>query len=956
MAQPTLVRSNKPERPSSRLAHRLPNPPPLFVGRSQESADLTELIKRAPVTVVWGVGGVGKTSLVLATLRRRPSAQIERTVMLGLRPADAPGQVQLQLVRALACPQSIGPEWATGAYDADTYAAGVIDLAERGNLWVVLDDLHYGDPAFVHDLMTRVARFARRSRWIATSRVRPEIPELTHQVLGLGAMSERDLEELACKARPGHSGEARARAVRAATGSPWQLLRALGSGEAREPLSDLGDSRQLFDRLALIAVAVPVEALTPLGAEPERLAELERGGLIEHTEGGVRVHDVARSLVDAERAARERHTVGLALAGANDPEAALEGARLLLEAGDETAVHVLTGRADDLLQAGCAPRLWRMVKDSSNPALRIVRLRCAGELGDAHVVAGLERPPPEDADAALLWACAKFAAGQCREAGEVAAALAAHQQPELAFGAGMLLSRCHGFLGRPHEALAVLEGLTPPSTALALSRDAHRARWMVQVDPACARVLADRVRAALPSLPERLRREAAERLGSVYVSLGCYLLAAELLPELREDHTSLFLSREVMLWRLAVAISGGRLVESAELTRQLRSQPSTSTLQHQLIELFDSSRRIAVGELQGLDEELAAHANRAGAAGSAQMYYQATLVRERLAFTRGEPSPVGEWSSSVPRPVGPNADHLTLYRRWHEMRWGLIPDVAEVPEVPESNSDFIALRVADTIFRAELALLREEQGAALAATARALALVREHGHVLTEMDVLLFRCKVAAVFGGPGLSNTVAEVDVLTRKVESPRFQAEMLFFRAVEGSAWDAAALEECASCIAVAPAAARRARRLLGCRVTLDALDSKICACLEQRAQQRLETLVPPTFGVDGWLPGWGLDVTRQAVWLPGRWVDLTATPLSQRLIEVLVAAGGAISKADLVRLAWEVSDYHPLRHDKRTQVAIHRLRRQIEDDPVVPRRLVTTADGYALGAGFRRMLPLG
>src|SRR5688572_23828044 len=110
MRPPALRRNSKPGRAPPPLQHRLPNPPPLFVGRAQDSAELTELIARAPVAVVCGVGGVGKTSLVLATLRRRSPAQVERTVMVGLRPADAPWQIQLELVRALAGPQSIAPE------------------------------------------------------------------------------------------------------------------------------------------------------------------------------------------------------------------------------------------------------------------------------------------------------------------------------------------------------------------------------------------------------------------------------------------------------------------------------------------------------------------------------------------------------------------------------------------------------------------------------------------------------------------------------------------------------------------------------------------------------------------------------------------------------------------------------------------------------------------------------
>src|SRR5262245_26844162 len=134
------------------LAYRLPNPPPVFVGRRRETAELAAMIKRAPVTVVCGIGGVGKTSLVLATLRRCHPAQVDRTVMVGLRPAEPPGQLQLELARALAGTLVLAAGWATRGYEPDAYAEGIIDLAERAGLWVVLDDLHHGDAGFIGEL------------------------------------------------------------------------------------------------------------------------------------------------------------------------------------------------------------------------------------------------------------------------------------------------------------------------------------------------------------------------------------------------------------------------------------------------------------------------------------------------------------------------------------------------------------------------------------------------------------------------------------------------------------------------------------------------------------------------------------------------------------------------------------------------------------------------------------
>jgi hypothetical protein len=937
MPKPTLRRIEMPAA-TPPLAYRLPNPPALFVGRRREAAELAALIKRAPVTVVYGIGGVGKTSLVLATMRRRYAAQVERTVMLGLRPSAAPGEVQLDLLRALAGRPLDGV--ATRVHDADAYAARAIDLAEHAGRWVVLDDLHHGDPRFVGELLARVARFARRSRWIATSRLRPETPELVHQTLALGAMPERELDELARRARPGLTRDDCARTVRASSGSPWQLLRSLGAGDARDPLSEVGDERALIEKLSLLEVAVPVEALAPLGADAARIDRLARAGLVEHAPNGVRLHDVARSLVDGRGDEPARTEVGRALAAAADPAAALEGARLLVAAGDPGAAELLCARAAELIEAGLAPRLWRLIGDSTDLALRTVQLRCAGELGYPDVVARMPRPALDDGHAALLWGRAQFAIGRSREAAEIAEALVAHPSLDLAFEAGMLLSRCHGALGRPRDADAVLDALTPPSPALAVLRDANRARWLLHTDAAAAWALAERVQAALPGLPEGLRREVAERLGGVCVFLGRYRAATEVLPELREDHADVFLSREVMLWRLAVATIGGRLDESAALVRRVRAMPASTAQQRQYVDLFDNARRITMGELAGLAQALATLLATTAAAGNAQVYHFAAVYRERLAVVRGEPAPPRAWAAGVPEPVGPEAGHLAVCRMQHALRWG--HELA----VPELDSELISVQVAHAIACGEAALLAGEPDAALAQVSRALALAREHGQVVLEADAAVCRCEIAAAFDRPELGDVARELAAIAEALGSPRYAAEAQFFRAFAAGAFDAAALETCAVLIDVAPGAARRARRLLGGQPELDAVDTVICARIEQRGRARVE---PSSAGA--WQAGWGLDATRRSAWLPGRWVDLAAVPLSQRILEVLADAGGAVTKDALLRLAWGDAGYRPERHDKRIQVAVHRLRKQVEDDPAAPRRVVTTADGYALAGAFRR-----
>ena len=74
-------------------------------------------------------------------------------------------------------------------------------------------------------------------------------------------------------------------------------------------------------------------------------------------------------------------------------------------------------------------------------------------------------------------------------------------------------------------------------------------------------------------------------------------------------------------------------------------------------------------------------------------------------------------------------------------------------------------------------------------------------------------------------------------------------------------------------------------------------------------------------------------------GRAVDVSRKPIALKILTTLFEGGGAASKEALAASVWGVADYHPLRDDKRLQVAISRLRTLLEDDAI----LETTEDGY-------------
>jgi len=124
------------------LRYRLPNAPALFVGREAETGQLAEAIGRAPVAVVWGLGGLGKTALVSRTLTRHFAREAERTVFLRLAAHDSGDQLRLELVRALVSACRVERvDWERLLADHELLVGVAIDLAEGAGLWVVLDDV-----------------------------------------------------------------------------------------------------------------------------------------------------------------------------------------------------------------------------------------------------------------------------------------------------------------------------------------------------------------------------------------------------------------------------------------------------------------------------------------------------------------------------------------------------------------------------------------------------------------------------------------------------------------------------------------------------------------------------------------------------------------------------------------------------------------------------------------------
>ncbi len=110
-------------------------------------------------------------------------------------------------------------------------------------------------------------------------------------------------------------------------------------------------------------------------------------------------------------------------------------------------------------------------------------------------------------------------------------------------------------------------------------------------------------------------------------------------------------------------------------------------------------------------------------------------------------------------------------------------------------------------------------------------------------------------------------------------------------------------------------------------------------------LATIITRGTTATRWL---GVDGESKTVWLDtGVVVALADKPVLWKLVTAIACAHASMvrgaSKEVLVETVWH-NAYHPLRHDKRLQNAVHKLR-QLFGETDAHRWLETRADGYAV-----------
>ena len=271
----TIVRSGvldkqrTSEGPSLRLSY-VPSPPAIFVGRQSEIARVEEMLTRVKVAVIYGVGGVGKSTLAYAVAARWTRPIVHHAVVGDEPLAALVDDVRRQLAR--------GPVPEITREDERTLSlARKLDESET---LLLLDDIHRLDARSRTPFVELLSRTLRRGRVIATSRElvsadAAEADRFELRLEGLDLANARalwsSLDELY-----GPSGGFEEAWVRS-RGNPFLLRRAHAGGLEDDPVAATVASLSPDEHLlaGLLAIAeIPLPTRLVLSVLPQERARI----------------------------------------------------------------------------------------------------------------------------------------------------------------------------------------------------------------------------------------------------------------------------------------------------------------------------------------------------------------------------------------------------------------------------------------------------------------------------------------------------------------------------------------------------------------------------------------------------------------------------------------------------------------------------------------------------------
>lgn len=916
---------------------RAPNPPEVFEGRETELPWLGARLRSAPVSIVWGPAGIGKTGLVSRALASLPPGAVAFLSHLG---ASSSREALLDL--AARAGEPLSPD--LGRAEPAVLRQTLLDLAERKATVVVLDDVPALGPASeIEPLLVQAARHGQALRLVVISRTRPTHPDLADKTLALGPLDDASLTRLL--ERCGAGADASSMVARAA-GSPERARRlALGGGAEVGP--SITRALTPAARLAVAALRVCRIAV----ALPAALAEeLEAHGWCRGTSRGTVLDERLRALVELDPIAEDvaREAARALVASTPGAAARVEEARLALDAGREAdADALLRASIGEIVDAGAGDDLFAVLGDRGGRLLDVHRFACARwSLGGPAFAWALATPLPDDEELRLVWGQLQAHAGQLDEARAVAMALARHEEPVLRERAQLLLADVLRHTGAVDASIELLRGMTPRTPTGALDRryrlaaalgargDLAEAAELVAEGMDAAEGIgapdgsASRIALGPDRTSLRLSLCSALLTASRFLDLERVLGDAE--PPLGCRATELFL-------HLALATERGRFDRARRLLARV-APLAAETAQLRFVTLYNELRiPLTTGPHEGLE-----------ARALALVFERSRELPELVAWSLAAKAAVDvtcrpgatfePWPEGVAEPPPTAAALVLAHRTILDARRGGLPSPDLEGHAVGADVGLIVLRA-----RAEALVAAGRLTEADTLLRDALGRARHEGLVVEELALLSLAVDVrllgvAEAEGAPSLAGGIAD-ELRERAAEtgSQRYVDEALValwvLRRDRTPTGLAAIAEGSPSFVA-----RRRAAALLGREVALDALDVRFVAAA---SSPRLP----------GASPALVLDTGRHVVTLPsGVEVDLAGHELHVRILEALARGGGRASKEELVLFAWGLPRYHKLRDDKRLQVAVHRLRHRLEADPARPTLLLRDGDAYRIAAPMR------
>ncbi len=980
--------------------HRRVPGPPSFVGREPELTELREHLAGAPLAVLYGSIGAGKTSLL-----EHLALMLEvTTTMVRCFPGERAPAVRSRAERKLRCPPG-------GMAEA---------LAQESQL-LVIDDLHHLPPDEAARLIAALAPAADAlGRVIAVAREPLLLPgDLDRNELELGGLDDASAEALwrGLVDAYGPAGEV-APALLRTRGLPLLLRREYARarfGDDAWSLPALGqDARRVLAVLAVLRLPVlpaAVAALAPevaAAAYDEAVTGLVARQLVDCDDAGrLRVHDLVQDQVMAALTIEERLPLERAAARLVAPGSTDDGALVALDLVDRLreavlhhlaagevaeAIKRLTEHADVLARRGAGGEVESLIAaigPSADPELAVLLVELAARAG--RVAEASERLAAAGAIGVSPVLAAELALAGGDIDGAIRRLAAIPIGPTVAYARGAAMHAELDLLrGRPADARTRIDGAL--KAAVLPEGRAHLLVALAAVDeheghPTAVRATLTRAAGALASSDAAsdelgatiearragcLAREG--RLGEARAALDDALArtrgldAVPVVEQINETRAALDLMHgdcEGAVRRLSANVVARR-ARGDELGALL-AELSLAEVEMRRGDLSRAAELATAARSQSTRLGLAALADRASVVLAAVDLGEMRLDRAREALERLTASQALPASSAV------RAAQLSA-----EARAASGQRAGAVDAGRSAGSDELVSELERDLAEARVATAAGDIGRALSAARRVAAAAERSGRAADLAEALVVGCRLELAKGDRAGARAQASRAAREAAVAGLiRSRAHALL--ALASLARDDGDLTSAATYARDAADLAQHAGlpvERLAATAALDAITggdpyavggSGAAAAMTQHAIEAAGRLLTD-LGLTAIRPfrivdaaglvseiadadpevlrlstrTLAVDAVRETIWRKGtELADLRRRSLLKKLLFLFAAAPNrTFSKEEIVQTVWNVA-YHPLRHDAALFTNIMRIRRLLGEDGAEIIRV--TEDGY-------------